>query len=227
MKRLLIALICGLSLVSVAGRRWIPPQPAGGGGGPVTIGPISVAAAADDGVVYGNSRDSAGWGSDGAGNFGEYGSDPSYVYVRFVLPSAIPPGATITAATVTLYGTSPRVETWTDGTDDAVIEVQNSANASAPSAGSERPTTGGGSGSVLSPIAWTDLTWTNGGTNTSPSLVTPIQSLVTTNGGLASSAGIVIWLSGNLANPGDHSVDVNLYEYSGGTPATLTITYTP
>ena len=102
-----------------------------------------------------------------------------------------------------------------------------SANASAPTTASERPTSFGGSTATTdTTIAWNNVTWNTSGWNTSSNLKSLIQELVDDNGGLASGAGIVLWVKTSTQLGGNY-ICTELNEHSGSNPAKLTIEYTP
>lgn len=199
--------------------------PSAGGGGGGTIGPISVAANGDDGIIIaGSGFYSAGEGADGNGYIGNGEGNDNIGFFRFILPSAIPSGATITSATIELQGTDQFA--WVDGTDDLIIRATDSGNAAAPTTLGQRPSyLGGSTSTTTATVTWSNVTWATSGANTSPSFATVIQELVTDNGGLASSAGIVVWVNHNVNQ--HHYVAAELIEHSGSTPAKLTITWTP
>lgn len=227
MKRFL-ALVTLLSFLPFAfGFVWIQPSRfvvAGGGGG--TIGPISVAANGDDGIIIAPTSGfySAGEGADGNGYIGNGEGNDNLAFFRFILPSAIPSGATITSATIQLQGTDQFA--WVNGTDDLIIRATDSGNAAAPTTLGQRPSyLGGSTSTTTATVTWSNVTWATSGANTSPSFATVIQELVTDNGGLASSAAIVVWVNHNVNQ--HHYVAVELIEHSGSTPAKLTITWTP
>ncbi len=193
-----------------------------------TIGPISVAADADDAEIYhngsgwffsssGNSSDGLGWSGDGFTD-----TYSQIVFFRFVLPSAIPFGATINSATIDLRGRSSF--SW-DATDDLQITATDSASAGAPTTAGERMVAAGGSTAVTTAVAsWNNITWSTAGYNTSASIASVIQELVNDNNGLASGAGIVIWV--NETNQISSYVAAELNEYAGSAEvAKLTINY--
>lgn len=195
------------------------PTAAGGSGG--TIGPVSVAANADDGEIWTTFFWSDGEDVDGAGKMYFAGANEVWCFYRFVLPSGITSGATITSATLEINGINK--VSWTDGTDDLVVTATDSGNASAPTTGGQRPSSDGGStATTTAEVAWNNVTWSTSGFN-SVSVATIIQELVNDNGGLSSSAGIVFWVAGT-DNSEAHG---ELLEHSGTSPARLTIVWTP
>lgn len=193
-----------------------------------TIGPIDVAANGDDGQIKSSPEEfhDDGENDDGVGWFGDVGSTRQFVFLRFVLPSGIPSGATISSATLEAYGRDQF--NWDNGVDDIDIFATDSANASAPTTAGQRPNDGsGGSTAVTTAVAsWDNVTWNTAGYNTSSSIASVIQELVDDNAGLASGAGIVLWLRIDQSNPGSHYAALELLEHAGINPSRLTITWT-
>lgn len=160
---------------------------------------LTIATDADDGTMGDTGAwtfYSAGEGADGDGYFGSNAGKNYWLFARFVLSSAIPNGVTVTNAILSMQGVAEF--SWADGSDDLTVQATDSANAAAPTLISQRPSGDGGSTTLTSTsIAWNNVTWAEAGNNNSPQLATLIQELVTDNGGLASSAGIVLWVAGD------------------------------
>jgi hypothetical protein len=199
-------------------RKAFQPVAVGGSG---TIGPVSIAADADDGEIWSTFIWSTGEDDNGVGKIYYSGANYVWCYYRFVLPSAIPSGATITSATMDLWGEGS--SSWSNGSDDLKIRCSDSANASAPASAGARPSLDGGSqATTTATVDWLNVTWTLNDWNTTPSLVSMIQELVDDNGGLASGAGIVLWVAGDS----NHEVHTQLREFVGeDNVAKLTISY--
>ena len=214
------------NLNSGGGDQWgaflVAAGPSGTGLSGTTIGPISVAADADDGLIISTTSFlSSGSLADG---LGDIGSGDHAGFFRFVLPSSIPSGATIISATLELTGLG--TVSWVNGTDDLTVSATASANASAPTTAAATSADFGGSTAVTTAHAlWDNVTWNTSGTNTFTGLAPVIQELVTTYGGLSSSAGIVLWVAGhNTFN----AVQEELNEKTGSANvAKLTIVYSP
>jgi hypothetical protein len=169
-------------------------KPIASTGGSGTIGPISIAADGDDGEVWSSFFWDDGENNDGVGVISFGGANYVWGFFRFVLPSAIPSGSTITDSRLELWGESS--VGWINGASDLRVYCNDSANAAAPTAGGDRPSLDGGSTSTTTAsVNWNDVTWTLNAWNESPSLATMIQELVTDNGGLSSGAGIVLWVA--------------------------------
>lgn len=219
---LAVAPVVDAAIITIHG----PVRHGSGGGGGGTIGPISIAADADDGDINETPElASNGDNGDGHGWFGSVSTSTAWVYLRFILPSGISSGATITSATLTVFGRDQF--SWVNGTDDIQIRATDSANASAPTTGTHRPSaiSGGSTSTTTAVAAWNNVTWNTSGTNTSSDISSVIQELVTDNGGLSSSAGIVLWINTTATS---HYAALELNERAGSANvATLTITWTP
>lgn len=191
-----------------------------GGGG--TIGPISVANDAGDGEIFDTFFWSDGENNDGIGHVAFFGGLGIWNFFRFVLPSSIANGATITSATIELWGEGN--SGWVNGESDLVVVATDSANASAPTTAGQRPTSDGGSTTLTTAsVAWNNVTWTTDAWN-STTVTTLIQELVNDNSGLASGAGIVLWVRG-VSSP---EAFIQLNEFVGeANVAKLTIVVAP
>lgn len=191
-----------------------------------TIGPI---ACTDDLEIYWNS----GVWNLGNAYFGRYNSNYEPGCFEFVLPSAIPAGATINSAYFSLYDTDG------SGADDhschaAWVGVTNNADATFPTTIGERPSYAGGSTTTypntdpnVTPtnwIAWDTSSW-SGRVEHQITITALIQYLVNTYGGLASGATIVIWVEGDDAWDGLESSYISV-ETGGGEEAHLYVDYT-
>jgi hypothetical protein len=190
------------------------------------IGPISIAAGADDGEFY--QYGGWNWVNDSTTPYMGDSDDVNYWgYFTFTLPSAIPSGATIDAGTkIEIYGLD--IYNWTTG-DALQIYVEQSSNAPAIDGVEDRPT-GDGGGTTLgaSSVRWPvsgDLTWTYPGWN-EREIISLIQELVDDYGGLASGAKIRIWVTKASGTDTDDQVGWESLENAGSNPAKLTIVYT-
>ena len=118
-------------------------------------------------------------------------------YFRFALTKAIPQGAKITGATLSLYGIA------VDGTWDPAshaLTVWAEASADAPAAGSaaDTPFEPGGRALTASSARWPTsggLSWILNGTNLSPSLVPVLQEIVNQHS-LAAGNHVQLWVRG-------------------------------
>lgn len=192
-------------------------QASGGGG---TIGPVAIAANGDNGCIAG-SNFTGGVDNDQA-YMGRADSAAQVGFYRFVLPSAIPNGSTISSATMVFQGTDQFQ--WDQGVDDLTIRATDSGNAAAPTVAGERLTIDGGSTvPTTAVVTWSNITWNTAGDNTSADIASVIQELVTDNSGLASGAGIVLWVRGTINL--DHYAAAALLAF-GGNPTRLNITFT-
>jgi hypothetical protein len=197
---------------------------------PDTIGPISVSANADDwNIPY-----------DGTWSFyddvlwpGEGWNEPDWVGTRFILPSAIPVGATITDSTLTLIFIQANAN-WLSGEKFLKIYATDSADAAQVTTAGGRPDISGGSTTVTTQsVRWPtsgDLNLpANGSSMTSNSIAAIIQELVNDYSGLAQSAHIVLWFGtypdGNHGSAW-YEIEVASFENTTLDPAALTIVYT-
>jgi hypothetical protein len=153
---------------------------------------LLVGATADDGVIYdalypdGDPDDNLLWAGWMSGTM-------LWSYLRFSLPLAIPATATITVATLSLWGGAS--DNWA-ATSAVEIWTENSANAAAVTAVTDTPFLPGGR-PMTSSVRWPTtggLIWSLGQYNTSPSLAGVLQALVVSKGGLASGAHLQLWL---------------------------------
>jgi hypothetical protein len=167
-------------------------------GTPGQIGSINPSASADDGAMwydsgwrFNNSYTLTGWG--------KFNGYREWAFVRFTIPTAIASTATITSATLELWGSS-HVEC-----DDYYVYVTESSDAPAPATASDRPsidgggtttypTSEGGTGSIHAASTFVS------GQYNQISITSLIQHLVTTYG-LAPGSHVVVWLAGATAEP--------------------------
>ena len=191
------------------------------GSSSVSLGPISVAAGADDAEIWGTNFYDNGESADFEGWIGT-SSTPQWVFLRFILPSAIPAGSTITAASVDVF--SSAVSFWNNSTSDINLRATDVANASAPTTAAQRPVSDGGSTATTAAIVtWSNVTMGDSAYHTSADISSIIQELVNDNSGLANGAGIVIWL--REANGLGEYANIRLVGHATPKPAKLNITY--
>jgi hypothetical protein len=184
------------------------------------------AAAADDQQIYYDG----GWAIASSNSvlwFGYYGSNPDLATFRFVLDAAIPDGATINSAVLSLYGYS----------DEAVAEfwacVTESADAAQITTAAGRPTWAGSGGTTTYPTTregtgaghWTSYDWLLEQYN-NLSVTGLVQYLVDTYSGLASGAHVNFFLCGDEAENNQENGAYAQEESSGSKDPYLTITYT-
>jgi hypothetical protein len=165
--------------------------------------------------------------------FGRFTSTYEPNCFQFVLPSAIPSGATINSAYFSLYDRDGGAAddhachaTW--------VAVMDGADPTFPTTTGERPSYAGGSTTSypntdpnVTPtnwIAWDTSSW-SGGVEHQVTITSLIQYLVNTYGGLASGAKIVVWVDGDDAYNGYESSYMP-QDAGGGTEPHLSITYT-
>jgi hypothetical protein len=169
-----------------------PPQP-------IVIGPMSIADDLDDGAIWPSLGRLAGaWlpsGETTAGlaYCGEYPVDRHYyAYFRFVLPQAIPDGATVLSATFAVDGHGTflwdpmvhalRVWAQLDPDPVPVLGLENYPS-------SEHLT--------MASVRWPDaggLAWDVMGSNVAPDLAPIVQTVVDSFGGLDEGAAIQLWI---------------------------------
>lgn len=151
--------------------------------------------------------------------------------LRFTLSGAIPSGATITAATFQLYGTS--TWNWGSATDYLRVFVTDSSDAAQVTTQAARPSVDSGSTTVYPTTlaggtrwpAANGLSWPTAQYNTSVDLSALIQHLVDTYSGLASGAHVMVWAAGDTS--ADNNSEIGWQDSNAGTnPPTLAITYT-
>jgi len=135
-------------------------------------------------------------GENGVGDMftGSWGSESVYGINRFTLNQAIPAGATITSATLKMYGIGD--SSW-NSVGGGYLHIMVSDYADAPQVTTFQDGPGGTSGHVFSStVRWPfagNLFWNTSGLNTSVDLAILIQFLVNKYGGLANGAHIQVW----------------------------------
>lgn len=148
----------------------------------------------DDGEGYGTTDlYFNGESNDSLDYAGSYDSLPTFSFFRFTLSKSIPAGASITSATLSVYGTTS-VGTWGSNSDYLVIQLNDSANASQVSAASQFPN---GGGNFTTTVRWPSsggLTWAIAGLNTTPNISSLVQTLVNKYGGLSAGSHIQVWI---------------------------------
>ncbi len=183
----------------------------------------TIAANADDGEIelgFDPEWFPSGEGAAGT-NYAGYNLSvhhgPVWVFLRFPLTTAIPADATVTSATLRLWGTATYV--WDAGTEALRIRIETSADArqidgraDAP----ELPSTG--RNLSLNAVRWPasgGLAWTVPGWNTAPDLGGLIQELVAAHGGLAAGAYVQLWLDGDFE---DQDGEVGIEDFAHPDP---------
>jgi hypothetical protein len=201
-----------------------------------TIGPISVAADADDGQI--------GWGGGGwlffgqgeSGNsiyVGDWDNEHVYGFFRFILPSTVPAGATFDAAQckLELYGRD--AYQWIDGTSDLAVFGTDANNPAAPSGTSNRPSADGGDTPLTTAFGQIDnVTWAQNAYNTligsgSNTIAAVLQELHDSYG-LDSGDAVILWVRGGNGFMGvddGRQVGIEDYSHAGANPARLTLVY--
>lgn len=171
-------------------------------GGSTQIGPLVISDDLDDGAMWPTIllREGAWMPSGeepGLGFCGEYPVGERYfAYLRFTLPQAVPADATITSATLELFGHATYL--WSDG-HALRVWAQESDDAPQVSGLADYPDAGLVQLGDLS-LRWADaddagLTWAIPGPNASPDLAAVLQHLVDGNGGLDEGAHIQLWVA--------------------------------
>lgn len=195
-----------------------------------TLGPYAPAANNDDWCNY---YDASWQHASDFGGFlaaGRTNNNRVWMGMRFALGAAIPSGATINSATLSVHTYAPT--TW--GANDYLrIYATQSADAPQVTAASARPDLDSGS----TELAAANVRWPASGGwapgeeswSDSPSIASIIQELVDDYGGLASGAHIVLWIAhGDGGGSGSPDNQYAIHDYEGGssTRPTLTIVYT-
>jgi len=168
---------------------------------------LVVAGPSDDGEVGDNF-----WFVNGesAGIFiGYYGAGSEWGYFRFALAQAIPKGATVTAATLSLQGRNTAY--WDPSSHALQVSLEDSADAPPVTGAANAPFSGTGRPVVSGVLRWPatgGLTWLIGQPNLSPSLAPLLQQLV---GKTALPAGshLQLWVRGAQSL----AVDVCAHDY--------------
>jgi hypothetical protein len=226
MKRVSIfALILLLAATFAYGSGVIIKRRIAGGGTPAdNTFTVAVADNTDDGTfqygavwVYsslGQDNEAIGWAGGANSNY-------SWAFVRFTVPTAILSTATVSSATLRLYGYGNWL--WTQGTDDLFISATDANNPAAPTTAGERPSTDGGSTTLTTEnVAWSDVSWVNNW-NASVDISTILQELVTSDYLSTAGDNVIIWVRGTTTT--NHAVGFYLKEHAIAHPAELSITW--
>lgn len=166
---------------------------------------VSVSAELDDVEIYDTSYWADGEGSNSVNWVGKWYSLPVWGGLRFQLSSAIPSGATITSASISVFGDGR--EGWDDSNDYLTIIANDSADAPQVASQNDRPdgpnayyfsappgnVTGGSNTEVRWPSVG-GLAWNDALLNISPDISPLIQFLVNKHNGLASGASVQLWV---------------------------------
>ena len=155
-----------------------------------------IVAAQDDGQIH-----NATLFVDGEDLFrifaGYWSGTSEWSYFRFALGQALPAGARITNATLSLWGETSvswlpsehALEGWFEATKDAAVVTRSD----------EEPYTALGRPLTIAGTRWPlsgGLDWIIGGYNVSPNIAELLQELIDTHGGLAATAHVQFWLRG-------------------------------
>lgn len=169
----------------------------------------------DDSEVYNNSHYTNGEYNLSDLYFGAHNNEPVWGAFRFRIPTAIPVGATITSASLSIYGESNFY--WGNGSDYLLIIANDSANAPQVSGSADAPgaasgyyftaapglTSGGANVKVRWPSAGS-LTWDESGVtpNISSDISALIQYLANKHGGLSAGSYVQLWIYTDINKPG-------------------------
>lgn len=195
------------------------------------IGPLVPAADRDDGAIFPGPMGRE-WFPSGEDMMGcQYaGEGPLqqqlyYAYLRFALPEALPGGAQIDEAVLTLYGHTTFM--WSAG-DALRVWVEDSSDAREVTGVQDYP--GELVGLAAVSVRWPDdggLAWKHPGVNASSDLAPLVQYLVDANDGLAANAHVQLWIAADA--PDGVGTEVAWLDSIAGldTAPTLTITLAP
>ncbi|MFZ5785101.1 MAG: hypothetical protein ACOY3Y_01555 [Acidobacteriota bacterium] len=183
---------------------------------------LTLASAPDDGEITSPSFYPSGEGAQI--NMGHIGV-VVWGYFRFALTQAIPSGAAITGAALTLRGSG----SYQWGANKALeVLAELSADAPAVAGAADAPGSGASGRSVTSAVRWPasgGLSWQGGQDNTTPSLAPILQQVVTSKGGLASGSHIQLWIRGAQTSDGTVATDDFTATGYATHPARLTLSY--
>jgi hypothetical protein len=184
---------------------------------------LSLQAAVDDGEIW--PPDFFPDGEPGSEIFIGFDSDPMWGYFRFTLSQAIPAGATIASATLTLFGAG----TWQWGGNKGLnVRAELASDAPVVSSAAEVPGNPGGRTITTAVVRWPasgGLAWASGADNVSPSLAPILQEVVTAKGGLAQGSHLQLWLRNAQSSDGAViTPDFKAASYASH-PARLAITF--
>lgn len=167
-------------------------------------------------ILYGGSYNPEDWGGLGNGL--------STTAFRFALAEAIPTGATITDAWLSLFGRG--TWSWTSSTDALSIGLEFSADAAPIDGIDDMPLAAGGRPLVSTVARWPEaggLDWLVNDWNDSVNIAPLLQELVDTYGGLAAGSHVQFFVYG--ANPGTNAeVAIEDSSSAAGNSPTLTVT---
>ncbi len=186
---------------------------------------LSITDDADDGEVIVAGTERAvyidGENGDQIDYAGQWSGAPTWAFVRYAVPGAIPPGARVLDARLRVSGLAAAGLVTTD--DGLAITGERSADAPAITARDDVP--GGLNGRVgtTAVVRWPALGNWAIGDDISPDLSPIVQELVDQPGGLASRAHVVLWLdAADYAQDGEVSFQDTTQTVAG---PTLTITW--
>lgn len=185
------------------------------------VGPIAIVDDLDDGSMYPGDRTGGGaWlpsGESMAGlaYLGEFPDGlPYWGYFRFTLPSELPFGTTVVAASLTIRGED--LWQWDTTSQGLVILAEHEADAPQVDGLEHRPDTGAVALTTAS-VRWPPaggLEWQVGGDNVSPDLAALIQEVIDDRGGLAAGGHVQLWIRAAELGVGNH--EVGWHDVSGG-----------
>ncbi len=189
---------------------------------------LSLLAAADDGEIW--PPDYFPDGETGNEIYLGMDEDPMWGYFRFTLTQAIPAGATIASANLTLFGVG--AWQWGGATGNKALNVRAELAADAPAVTGAGDVPGNPANPSSRPIttavvrwpATGGLVWTTGADHASPSLAPILQEVVTSKGGLLQGSHVQLWLrSAQSSNGAVITPDFKTAGYASH-PARLSIT---
>lgn len=159
----------------------------------------------DDGEVDGDALapDGEPGGSGRALMIGSWDGSSTWSYFRFTLDRAIPPTATVTAASLRLFGTTS-VGPWDPDVHALIVFGEDSADAPAVASQADNPDLTSGRPICDTSVRWPEtggLVW-EPGWNASTDLARILQRLVALHGGLEAGAHVQLWLRGAFRDVG-------------------------
>jgi len=179
----------------------------------------SIESESDDAEIYLNDYFSNGEYNMNDVYVGAHNNDPVWGVFRFRIPTAIPVSATITSASLSIYGQGNFY--WDNGSDYLLIIANDAANASQVTGAADAPGAGSGyyftaspgltSGGANVKVRWPSagsLTWDESGVtpNISSDISSLIQFLVNKYAGLSAGSYVQLWIYTDINKPGGPEV---------------------
>lgn len=182
----------------------------------------------DDGEIDGTTWDPDGE-SQGDICIGTWGGDSVWGYFRFELSQAIPAGASITGATLELWGHPNYTYVnwdWQPSTHALEVYAEKAVTAPPITKGTEAPFLPMGRPVTTAIVRWPSsggLAWLPSQWHTSPSLAPVLQEVLNSKGSLAAGNHLQLWVRGAQLAQGE--VATVAYGIPGFKPPRLTVSW--